>query len=137
MGRAVISMVILLLVTSFSSADDLQTARVLAVKAHENGRIAFWEGRTPIYDGYPLYDITLLIGQKKYVVRYESLTGFYPSAWKAGREIQVRIQGKGKIYLINGEEEVLAGIYNARAQDCVLPTGPSAVRGAGPQVPCD
>jgi hypothetical protein len=137
MGRAVISMVILLLVTSFSSADDPQTARVLAVKAHENGRIAFWEGRTPIYDGYPLYDITLLIGQKKYVVRYESLTGFYPSAWKAGREIQVRIQGKGKIYLINGEEEVLAGIYNARAQDCVLPTGPSAVRGAGPQVPCD
>ncbi len=130
-------MVILLLVTSFSSADDLQTARVLAVKAHENGRIAFWEGRTPIYDGYPFYDITLLIGQKKYVVRYESLTGFYPSAWKAGREIQVRIQGKGKIYLINGEEEVLAGIYNARAQDCVLPTGPSAVRGAGPQVPCD
>jgi hypothetical protein len=130
-------MVILLLVTSFSSADDLQTARVLAVKAHENGRIAFWEGRTPIYDGYPLYDITLLIGQKKYVVRYESLTGFYPSAWKAGREIQVRIQGKGKIYLINGEEEVLAGIYNARAQDCVLPTGPSAVRGAGPQVPCN
>jgi hypothetical protein len=137
MGRAVISMVILLLVTSFSSADDPQTARVLAVKAHENGRIAFWEGRTPIYDGYPLYDITLLIGQKKYVVRYESLTGFYPSAWKAGREIQVRIQGKGKIYLINGEEEVLAGIYNARAQDCVLPTGPSAVRGAGPQVPCN
>ncbi len=130
-------MVILLLVTSFSSADDLQTARVLAVKAHQNGRIAFWEGRTPIYDGYPFYDLTLLIGQKKYVVRYESLTGFYPSAWKAGREIQVRIQGKGKIYLINGEEEVLAGIYNARAQDCVLPTGPSAVRGAGPQVPCD
>jgi hypothetical protein len=130
-------MVILLLVTSFSSADDLQTARVLAVKAHENGRIAFWEGRTPIYDGYPFYDITLLIGQKKYVVRYESLTGFYPSGWKAGREIQVRIQGKGKMYLINGEEEVLAGVYNARAQDCVLPTGPSAVRGAGPQVPCD
>jgi hypothetical protein len=130
-------MVILLLVTSFSSADDLQTARVRAVKAYENGRIAFWEGRTPIYDGYPFYDITLLIGQKKYVVRYESLTGFYPSGWKAGREIQVRIQGKGKMYLINGEEEVLAGIYNARAQDCVLPTGPSAVRGAGPQVPCD
>jgi hypothetical protein len=130
-------MVILLLVTSFSSADDLQTARVLAVKAYENGRIAFWEGRTPIYDGYPFYDITLLVGQKKYVVRYESLTGFYPSGWKAGREIQVRIQGKGKMYLINGEEEVLAGIYNARAQDCVLPTGPSAVRGAGPQVPCD
>jgi hypothetical protein len=138
MRHAAISLVILLLVTSFSfAADDLQIANVLAVKAHESGRIAYWEGRVPIYDGYPFYDITLLLGQKKYVVRYESLTGFYPSSWKVGREIQVRLRGKGKMYLVNGADEVLAGIYNARAQDCVLPTGPSAVRGAGPQVPCD
>jgi len=138
MKRTAVSIVTLFLLTSLSfSADNLQTAKVLAVKAHDNGRIAFWEGRTPIYDGYPFYDITLLLGQKKYVVRYESLTGFYPSSWKVGREIQVRIQGKGKMYLINGADEVLAGIYNARAQDCVLPTGPSAVRGAGPQVACD
>jgi hypothetical protein len=138
MRSAAISIVILLLVTSLSfAADDLQMAKVLAVKAHESGRIAYWEGRVPIYDSYPFYDITLLLGQKKYVVRYESLTGFYPSSWKVGREIQVRLRGKGKMYLVNGADEVLAGIYNARAQDCVLPTGPSAVRGAGPQVPCD
>jgi hypothetical protein len=131
MRHAAISLVILLLVTSFSfAADDLQIANVLAVKAHESGRIAYWEGRVPIYDGYPFYDITLLLGQKKYVVRYESLTGFYPSSWKVGREIQVRLRGKGKMYLVNGADEVLAGIYNARAQDCVLPTA-SALRLTG------
>src|SRR6202022_1046716 len=123
MRSAAISIVILLLVTSLSfAADDLQMAKVLAVKAHESGRIAYWGGEGPIYDSYPFYDITLLLGQKKYVVRYESLTGFYPSSWKVGREIQVRLRGKGKMYLVNGADEVLAGIYNARAQDCVLPT---------------
>lgn len=128
----------LILMNSFALArDGVQTAKVLAVKAHESGRIAYWEGRVAIYDGYPFYDIKLSLGQKKYVVRYESLTGFYPSSWKVGREIQVRMAGKGQLYLINGAEEVLAGIYNARAQDCVLATGQSAVRGAGPQVPCD
>ena len=138
MKSSSILIVTLLLMTSFVFAtDDVQTAKVWAVKAHESGRIAYWEGRVPIYDGYPFYDMTLLVGQKKYVVRYESVTGFYPASWKVGREIQVRMRGKGKMYLINGAEEVLAGIYNARAQDCVPPNGPSAVRGAGAQVPCD
>jgi hypothetical protein len=133
-----IPMVTLLLMTSFTFATgDVQTAKVLAVKAHESGRIAYWEGRVAIYDGYPFYDIRLSLGQKEYVVRYESLTGFYPSSWKVGSEIQVRMRGKGKMYLINGAEEVLAGIYNAHAQDCVPPTSESAVRGAGPQASCD
>src|SRR5438034_7514830 len=97
MTRFSILMVTVLLVTSFAFAtDDVQTAKVLAVKAHERGRIAYWEGRVAIYDGYPFYDITLSLGQKKYIVRYESLTGFYPSSWKVGREIQVRLPGKGK-----------------------------------------
>jgi hypothetical protein len=42
------------------------------------------------------YDITLTLDRKKYVVRYESMTGYYLSSWKAGREIQVRLGGKGK-----------------------------------------
>ncbi len=116
-------MVTLLLMTSFAFAtDDVQTAKVLAVKAHENGRIAYWEGRVAIYDGYPFFDITLSLGQKKYVVRCESLTGFYPSSWKVGREIQVRMLGKGKMYLINGAEEVLAGtIMRAHKTACPRP----------------
>src|SRR5882672_6884898 len=106
MSSILAPIVTLLLMTSLAfAADDLQTAKVLAVKAHESGRIAYWEGRVAIYDGYPFYDITLLLGPKKYVVRYESLTGFYPSSWKVGREIQIRMRGKGKIYLMNGAEE--------------------------------
>ena len=138
MKRLTLAIVTALLVTSIAyAADDVKTAKVLAVKAYDRGRIAFWEGRVPVYDGYPFYDITLALGQKKYVVRYESMTGYYPSSWKAGREIQVRLDGKGKMYLLNGEEEVLALIYNGHSQDCVPTAGRPTTMGAGPQVPCD
>lgn len=129
--------VMLLMTSSLHAADDVKTAKVLGVRTYDRGRIAFWEGRVPIYDGYPFYDITLALDQKKYVVRYESMTGYYPSSWKAGREIQVRLGGKGKMYLLNGEEEVLATIYNGHLQDCVPSTGRPTTMGAGPQVPCD
>jgi hypothetical protein len=136
MKRLVLPVVTMLLLTSLFAAEDVKTAKVVAVKAYDRGRIAFWEGRVPIYDGYPFYDITLALDQKKYVVRYESLTGYYPSKWKAGREIQVRL-GKGRIFLFNGEEEVAATIYNGHSQDCVPSSGRPTVIGPGPQVPCD
>ena len=138
MQRFAISIAAVLLLTSLlQAADDVRTAKVLAVKAYDRGRIAFWEGRVPIYDGYPFYDITLTLDQKKYVVRYESMTGYYPSSWKASREIKVRLGGKGKMFLLNGEEEVLALIYNGHLQDCVPSSGRPTNIGAGPQVPCD
>jgi hypothetical protein len=138
MQRFAIPIAVMLLLTSLvCAASDVKTAKVVAVKAYERGRIAFWEGRVPIYDGYPFYDITLTLDQKKYVVRYESMTGYYPSSWKAGRNIQVRLGGKGKMFLLNGEEEVLATIYNRHLQDCVPSSGLPTNIGAGPQVPCD
>jgi hypothetical protein len=138
MKRLAISLISILLVSSILYAsDNIKTAKVLSVKAYHRGRIAFWEGRVPIYDGYPFYDITLDLDQKKYVVRYESMTGYYPSTWKAGREIQVRLGSKGKMFLLNGEEEVLALIYNGHLQDCVPSSGRPTNIGAGPQVPCD
>jgi hypothetical protein len=138
MKQLALPLVIVLLVTSLDyAADDVKTAKVVAVKAYDQGRIAFWEGRVPIYDGYPFYDITLAVEQKKYVVRYESMTGYFPSNWKAGREIQVRFKGKGKMFLFNGEEEVLALIYNGHLQDCVQSGGRPTTMGPGPQVPCD
>jgi hypothetical protein len=142
MKRLVIPIVAMLLIASLAyAADDVKTAKVVSVKAYDRGRIAFWEGRVPIYDGYPFYDITLALVQKndrkKYVVRYESMTGYYPSMWKAGREIQVRLGSKGKMFLLNGEEEVLALIYNGHLQDCVPSSGRPTNIGAGPQVPCD
>jgi hypothetical protein len=138
MNRLTIPIILILLGSSLAYAvDDVKTAKVVAVKAYDRGRIAFWEGRVPIYDGYPFYDITLTLDQKKYVVRYESMTGYFPATWKAGREIQVRLGGKGKMFLLNGEEEVLATIYNGHLQDCVPSSGRPTNIGAGPQVPCD
>ena len=127
---------VILATTLVFATSDLQTAKVLAVKEYDRGRIAFWEGRTPIYDDYPFYDITLSLEQKEYVVRYESMTGYYPSRWKVGSEIKVRLQGKGKMYLLNGAEEVPVGIFNTRAQNCVSPIGPPVLQTPGPQVPC-
>jgi hypothetical protein len=102
----------------------VEQARVIAVKNYSRGRIAYWEGRVPIYDDYPFFDISLAVGSKQYVVRYESLTGYYPSAWQQGSEIQVRKQVRGRMILMNGSEEVTADIVNARAQDCVYSSGP-------------
>jgi hypothetical protein len=118
-------------------SQDTQVAKVLAIKNHDHGRIAYWEGRVPIYDGYPLYDITLLSAGKKYVLRYESQTGYYPSAWKAGSEVRIRQQGKGRFLLTNGSDEVLVTPVRGFAADCVMTSGPPVTLGPGPQVPCD
>jgi len=127
---------LILATTLIFATEDVQTAQVLAVKKYDRGRIAFWEGRSPIYDDRPFYDITLSLGEKKYVVRYESGTGYYPSSWNPGSEIKVRLHGKGKMYLLNGAEEVPVGIFNTRAQNCVSAIGPPVVQTPGPQVPC-
>src|SRR5690242_3324125 len=125
------------LLGTIALAENFQTAKILNVKGYGQGRIAYWEGRVPIYDGYPFYDITVLLGQKKYVVRYESLTGYYPANWKVGKEIRVRLEGKGRMYLLNGDEEVMTSIYNERAQDCVFSSDRVSKPNVGSQVPCD
>src|SRR5215510_2309829 len=134
-------LVVLLVTTGIVAAqevqtENLQTAKVLAVKKYDQGRIARWEGRVPIFDGYPFYDITLALNDKKYIVRYESMTGYYPTRWQPGSEIKVRQQGKGKMYLLNGTEEVEVGIFNNKAQQCVFPNSPPVTLTVGPQVPC-
>jgi len=122
--------------TDDTKPEDLQTAKVLAVKKYDEGRIARWEGRVPVFDGYPFYDITLTLNDKKYIVRYESMSGYYPTRWQPGSEIKVRQQGKGKMYLLNGTEEVEVGIFNKKAQQCVFPNSPPVTLTVGPQVPC-
>lgn len=109
------------------------TGSIKAIKEYPQGRIAFWEGRVPIYDGYPFYDITLTVAAKSYLVRYESLTGYYPSVWKTGSTIKVRVQHHQPI-LYNGSEEVPAQIVSGT--DCVPSSGPPTVLTTGSQVPC-
>jgi hypothetical protein len=106
----------------------------MAVKAYSSGRIAFWEHNVPIYDNYPLYDITIRVDGKDHLIRYESLTGYYPVAWKVGQEIQVKPE-RGQFILMNGDEAVPARTVNP--SDCVPSNGPSTVFTIGRQVPCE
>ena len=96
------------------AAGGRQTGKILAVEPHEEGRAFDWVrgGLTliPLYDHYPFYDITIQSGGKNYVVRYETQTGYYPTAWKPGSTIQVRL-GRGRLYLLRYDgEEVAASI---------------------------
>jgi hypothetical protein len=116
--------------------DGLKIAKVVALKKYEQGRIVRWEGRVPVFDDYPFYDITLSLGNRRYVVRYENVTGYYPSSWKVGNEIKVRLEGKGRMYLLNGAEEVPVGIFNNKAQQCVFVNSPPTTLTVGSQVPC-
>ena len=130
--------VVLFLGSSLAFAESgLETAKVLSVKKYDRGRIAFWEGNIPVYDGYSFYDITLTIGQKKYVARYESPTGYYPSRWKADNEIQVRLEGRGKMSLLNNTQEVPVDIVTTHLNDCVIPNSPIGRIHSGPEVPCE
>ncbi|HTD23857.1 MAG TPA: hypothetical protein VK738_14455 [Terriglobales bacterium] len=81
-------------------AEKFQTGKVLAVVEHPEGRVFDWvnHGTAPIYDGYAFYDINVQLDNKCYVVRYESQTGYYPSAWQPGNEVKARIES-GRIYL--------------------------------------
>lgn len=126
-------MLIGIVATSVAEEPSSLKAKVVAVKEYEQGRIAYWEGNVPIYDGRPFYDMTLAVGEKKYLVRYESETGYYPSAWKVGSEIQVKKQ-RGSFILFNRAEEVRARTVNE--SDCVNPSFPPTVWTTGSQVPC-
>jgi hypothetical protein len=103
----------------------MKTAKVLAVKAHDRGRIAFWEGRVAIYDGDPFLrhyphprpeEVRGAVRKHDWLLPFE-LEGWARNPGSAGR------QRKGKMFLLNGEEEVLALIDNGHLQDCVPSTG--------------
>jgi hypothetical protein len=117
-----------------SAENGSQTAKVLAIKKHPQGRIAHWEGRTPVFDGNPVYDITLQWNHKNYVVRYESLTGYYPKLWEVGREIHVKRE-RGQFLLYRGDEAVPA--REISAHDCVQALSPEGPASVTPQVPCE
>src|SRR5262249_54013921 len=73
--------VIFLGITIAFGNEEMQTAKIVAVKKHAEGRIISWQGRIPIFDNYPFFDITLRWKSKNYVVRYESPGAYYPKAW--------------------------------------------------------
>ena len=120
--------------TFLASAEVPQTATILAIKKHGEGRIVSWSNRSPIFDGYPFYDLTFSWNGKKYVVRYESMTGYFPGAWQAGHDATVKRE-RGLFTLYNDREGVSAREVNPR--DCVEVSAPPVGFAPLPQVPCD
>jgi hypothetical protein len=134
MKRTLIAMVAVAATLVSASADEgLRKARVVSIKKYSQGRIAFWEGRTPIFDGNPLYDITLEWQGKKYAVRYESLTGYFPRAWESGKEILVKRE-RGRFILYRGDEAVAA--REVSPNDC-LPANSPVSGSTTQQIPCE
>ena len=91
---------------------DWQSGTIQAIEDHANGRIVFWEnkGTLPIYDGYPYYDIAIQLGNTEYVVRYEGLGDYFPSAWQVGKSVKVRLADH-RMYLVEyGASQVPARI---------------------------
>ena len=134
MCRLLLTTVLMVSLGMAFAETEPQTAKVVTVKKHAQGRIAHWEGRTPVYDGNPVYDITLQWNNKKYVVRYESLTGYYPKAWDAGNEIRLKHE-RGRFILYRGDESVPA--REISPYDCVQAYSPEGPASVTPQVPCD
>jgi hypothetical protein len=132
MKRTLIAIVVVAAAFIVAAVEGLQKARVVSIKEHPQGRIVHWEGRVPIFDGHPAYDITLSWKGKKYVVRYESLSGYFPKAWEIGKDIQVKRE-RGCFILYRGDEAVPA--REVDPDDCVPASSPAA--GSMPQIPCE
>jgi hypothetical protein len=122
--KIICALLLTTVLTTFAVASEIIKAKVISVKTYERGRIVYWEGGTPIYDDRAVYDITIAVGEKAYIVRYYSTTSFYPRTWKAGNEINVK-QERGAFVLLNGEEEVTARTVSE--QDC----NPNSTRPTG------
>jgi len=84
-----------------------QTAMIVAVQKHSEGRVFDWVkaglNPIPLYDNYPYYDMTIQVEKKTFVVRYEAQTDYFPSAWKAGSPVTVRL-AQGRMYLLRYDD---------------------------------
>ena len=87
--------------------DGLQAAMIVSVQKHSEGRVFDWVkaglNPIPLYDNYPYYDITIEVEKKTFVVRYEAQTDYFPSAWKAGSPVTVRL-AQGRMYLLRYDD---------------------------------
>ena len=83
----------------------IQVGTVESVFAHPEGRVFDIVSKViPVYDNYPFYDIIIRTPERSYVVRYESMGGYYPSGWQTGKKIKFR-RGKGQLQLLRYDGE--------------------------------
>jgi len=112
---AVVLMAMLVSLVSFAQEvipaperkDALETGTVYAVAAYPEGRVFDIVSKViPVYDNYPFYDILIHTPERDYVVRYESMGGYYPSAWLKGKQIKFRRE-KGRLLLLRYDGELV------------------------------
>ena len=85
--------------------DAVETGTVEAVHAYPEGRVFDIVSKVvPVYDNYPFYDIVIRSPERTYVVRYESMGGYYPSGWQIGKQIKFRRE-KGQLLLLRYDGE--------------------------------
>src|SRR5215471_13672430 len=95
--RSLFPIMLGLLLAGFAMPEEAppwQTGTLIAIDAHPEGRFVRWGnkgGLIPLYDGYPYYDLTIQLGAANYVVRYEQISSYFPSAWKVGSPITARL----------------------------------------------
>jgi hypothetical protein len=91
--------------TTPKEKDPIQVGTVESVFAYPEGRVFDIVSKViPVYDNYPFYDITIRTTQRSYVVRYESMGGYYPSGWQTGKQIKFRRE-KGQLLLLRYDGE--------------------------------
>ena len=91
--------------TTAQKKDALQTGTVQSIVEHPEGRVFDIISPTiPIHDNYPFYDITIRTPERSYVVRYESMGGYYPSGWQIGKQVKFRRE-KGQLLLLRYDGE--------------------------------
>src|SRR5215470_1357897 len=66
MGRVLLIAVLMALCVVVHAENGPPRAKIVSIKKHAQGRVTYWEGRVPIFDGNPVYDITLRWNNKTY-----------------------------------------------------------------------
>jgi len=94
-------LVILVLVSVLSGAETKpwQTGKILAVGKHESEILCCYSGTdTPLQSNVVDYDISVRIEDTVYVGRYQSWTGYVPTAWAQDHLLDARAD-KHFVYL--------------------------------------
>lgn len=91
----------LALVSVLSSTETTpwQKGKVLAVEKHEPQISCCYSGTdTPLQSNLVEYDITVRIGETTYIGRYQTWTGYLPTAWAKDHLVDARV-AKHFVYL--------------------------------------
>jgi hypothetical protein len=110
---------ITLLFAGLSAAQTYQQGTVLDIQAKGARSAVHKATDAPPPADVAAYDVTVRIGDRVYVGRYEHASNYVPGNWQVGKPVEVRVgKHKHRIYLKNvaGKEVALAIVTRHPAQ---------------------